>query len=93
MSEPLTVENRPEESRFVCIVDGLTNVADYQMRGDRIVMTHTWVDPSLQGRGIAAALVAAAMQHARDHGLKVVPACSYVDAYMRRRPELADLRG
>jgi uncharacterized protein len=92
MSESLTVEHRPEESRFVCVVDGITNVADYQMRGDRIVMTHTWVDPSLQGRGIAAALVATALLHARDQGLKVVAACSYVDAYLRRRPELADLR-
>jgi uncharacterized protein len=88
----LVVENRPGESRFVCVVDGITNEAAYRVQGDRIVMHHTWVDPSLQGRGIAAAMAAFAMQHAREHGLKVVAACSYIDAYMRRKAELADLR-
>jgi uncharacterized protein len=86
------VENRPAENRFVCVVDGITNEAAYRLQADRIVMHHTWVDPSLQGRGIAAALAAAAMQYARDHHLKVVASCSYIDAYMRRKPELADLR-
>ena len=55
-------------------------------------LTHTAVDPRLQGRGIAAALVAAALDHARREGLKVVPQCSYVDAYMRRHPQTEDLR-
>jgi hypothetical protein len=43
----LVVENRPGESRFVCVVDGITNEAAYRVQGDRIVMHHTWVDPSL----------------------------------------------
>jgi hypothetical protein len=50
-------------------------------------MTHTEVPAELEGRGIAAALVAAAMAHAKANGLKVEPLCSYVRAYMRRHPE------
>ncbi len=91
MDRDLVVEHRPAEQRFVCIVDGITNVADYRLSGGRMLMTHTGVDPSLQGRGIAAELVRTALQHARDQGLKVVPACSYVDAYLRRHPEYDDL--
>jgi predicted GNAT family acetyltransferase len=41
----------------------------------------------LEGRGIAAALVQAALAHAKANGFKVNPLCSYVRAYMRRRPE------
>ncbi len=92
MNTPLPIEHRPAEHRFVCQVDGLLSCAEYQLFPGRMVMTHTVVDPRLQGRGIAAALVAAALAHARAEGLKVVPRCSYVDAYMRRHPDTADLR-
>ena len=47
---------------------------------------HTHVPAPLEGRGIAAALVAATLAHARAQGLRVRPVCSYVAAYMRRRP-------
>ena len=62
------------------------------MDGQVMRMTHTFVHPSLEGRGIAAALVGAAFEHAREKGLKVQPLCSYVYAYMQRHPETRDLR-
>lgn len=59
---------------------------------DRIVggvmrLTHTEVPPAIEGRGIAAALVRAALAHAEANGLKVEPWCSYVRTYLRRHPE------
>jgi predicted GNAT family acetyltransferase len=54
-------------------------------------MTHTEVAPELEGQGIAAELVRAALAHAREHGLKVRPLCSYVQAYTRRHPEVQSL--
>jgi predicted GNAT family acetyltransferase len=86
------VEHLAERGRFQAMVDGLRCVADYRLAGDVMVMTHTEVPDELAGRGIAAALVSAALRHAREHGLKVRPACSYVQAYMRRHPETNDLR-
>ena len=44
-------------------------------------------------QGIAAALVRAALAHAREQGLKVRPLCSYVQAYVRRHPEVQSLLG
>jgi predicted GNAT family acetyltransferase len=78
-------------SRFEATVEGLTCVADYRLQGGVMQMTHTGVPPQLEGRGIAAALVRAAMDFARAQGHKVHPACSYVAAYMRRHPETQDL--
>ena len=78
--------------RFVATVEGRPCVADYQIRGKVMWMTHTAVPMPLEGRGIAAELVRSALVFAREHGLKVEPACSYVDAYMRRHPETDDLR-
>lgn len=54
-------------------------------------IVHTEVPPQAEGRGIAAALVDAALAHARVQGLRVRPSCSYVRSYMRRHPETQDL--
>ena len=54
-------------------------------------MNHTGVPRPLEGRGIAAQLVATALAWARTQGHKVKPTCSYVAAYMRRHPETQDL--
>jgi hypothetical protein len=66
-------------------------VCDYQLAGRVMEITHTGVPPAVEGRGIAAELVAAALAHARANGWKVRPICSYVQAYMRRHPETLDL--
>jgi len=78
-------------SRFETIVDGHLCVADYQLDDGVMTMTHTLVPPALEGRGIAAALVAAALAHARTAGLRVRPACSYVARYMQRHRDTLDL--
>ena len=90
-AEVIQIEHLPERGRFQARVDGLLCVADYRLRGNCMEMTHTEVPPVLGGRGIAARLVRAALDHARAHGLKVLPLCSYVRAYMRRHPDTQDL--
>ena len=89
--EPSQVRHEPDKQRFVADIDGHRCVADYRVRGDVMQMVHTGVDPSLQGRGIAAALVDAALKHARSAGLRVDPICSYVRVYMARHSETRDL--
>ena len=87
----IDVRHEPDNRRFVTIVDGSQAVLDYQ-RGDRMIsLVHTGVPAEIGGRGVAAALVRAALDHARAEGLKVVPACSYVAAYLKRHPQDADL--
>lgn len=92
MSKPaLAITHLPERGRFQAQVDGHLCVADYRRDGDRMLMTHTEVHPELQGRGVAAQLVRAALAHARAQRLTIVPLCSYVRAYVRRHPEHQDL--
>lgn len=85
------IEHLPERGRFQTRVDGHLCVADYRLAGDRMQMIHTEVHPALQGHGVAARLVQAALDHARAHGLKVEPLCTYVRVYMRRHPQTQDL--
>ena len=89
--EDIVVRHNTAESRFEVITDGRLSVADYQLRGGEMVMTHTFVPPELRGRGIAEKLVRAALEYAQGEQLRVVPACSYVDVFIRRHAEFQSL--
>jgi uncharacterized protein len=91
MTEALAIRNNLEAQRFEASIEGQLAVCDYRRQGDLLVLPHTLVPPALQGHGIAAQLVKSALDWARAEGLKVRPVCSYVAAYMRRRPETQDL--
>ncbi len=86
------IQHHTARHRFECTVEDRLCVADYRMAGNVMQMTHTAVHPSLEGRGIAAALVAAALAHARAQGFKVDPQCAYVRSYMQRHPETLSLQ-
>ncbi len=86
-----TIEHWPERSRFLTTVDGRLGIADYRLADGVMHMTHTEVDPALEGRGVAATLLEAAFAHARANGLRVNPLCSYVRVYMQRHPQTQDL--
>lgn len=91
MENPPNVVHNAGAQRFETRVDGHLSLAEYRLSDGVMHMTHTEVPPALQGRGIAAALVAQALAHARAHGLKINPQCSYVRAYMQRRPDTHEL--
>lgn len=90
-AKDIAVRHNAAESRFEATVDGQLSVADYQLREGEMVMTHTYVPPTLRGRGIAEKLVRAALEHAKKEQLRVVPACSYVDVFIQRHAEYRTL--
>ena len=65
----------------------------YAIEDGKHVFDHTEVPPSLRGQGVAGMLAKTAFEHAREHGWTVVPACSYIDVYLKRHPEYTDLVG
>jgi predicted GNAT family acetyltransferase len=88
----VVVVHRPEAARFEASVDGRMCVADYRLYRGVMSIVHTAVPKSLAGRGIAAALIRAVLDHARGAGLKVRPDCSYAELWMQRHPDYDDLR-
>jgi predicted GNAT family acetyltransferase len=65
-------------------------IAIYHQQGDSLIFTHTEVPPADEGRGHASRLVEAALKDTHRRGLKIVPACSFVAAFVRRHPEFRD---
>jgi predicted GNAT family acetyltransferase len=64
----------------------------WQARGNARIANHTYVPPEARGKGIAAQLVEALVEDAKEQDFTIVPQCSYVDAAFRRHPEWAKLR-
>ena len=87
----MKIEHRPELSRFEYASGGDLAVCDYLREGSVWTLTHTFVPETLRGGGVAAALVKTALDHIRAENGRVVPACSYVAAYIQRHPGYASL--
>ena len=88
---PSTPHDNRAEQEFEMVVNGRQAVAAYQREGGTITFTHTKVPPSMEGQGIGSKLVRFALDSARDEGLKVVPQCPFVAAFIERHPEYRDL--
>jgi predicted GNAT family acetyltransferase len=76
---------------FAAQVDGERAVLQYHLAAPVMTIVHTRVPAAIGSRGIAAELTRAALDAARAEGWKVVPACSYAVAFIRRHTEYADL--
>ena len=89
--QELAIHHNVAGSRFELPVEGGLAECAYRLQGEVMNIVHTEVPPASEGRGIAAALVRAALAYARARGHKVRPSCSYVRVYMRRHPDTLDL--
>jgi uncharacterized protein len=67
-------------------------VLEYRLRGtDHLVLVHTGVPHRMEGRGVATLLARAALEYARAQQMRVVPLCSFVQAFLKRHPEYMDV--
>jgi uncharacterized protein len=86
------VRNNPEERRYELVrEDELLGEIEYRTEQGAIVLVHTEVSPAAEGQGIASRLVAGTLEDIRARGLRIVPQCRFVAAYLERHPEQLDL--
>ncbi|WP_315832844.1 GNAT family N-acetyltransferase [Bradyrhizobium prioriisuperbiae] len=85
------VVNNEARHRFELEVEGHIAAAYYDLKPGVIIFTHTEVPKELGGKGIGSKLVKGALEQVRHDGLKVVPDCPFVKAYIAKHPESADL--
>lgn len=88
-----TIAHEPDAQRYALHIDGsLIAVLDYRINGDRISFTHTFTNPRHRGKGLAADLVAYAIDDVeRTSTRQVVPMCWYVADWFEAHPERAGL--
>jgi predicted GNAT family acetyltransferase len=78
-------------SRFELDAGGATAFMKYRLAGGVLTLDHTETPVEARGRGLASQLVQSVLEAARARGLKVVPRCPFVTAYIARHPEFRDI--
>jgi predicted GNAT family acetyltransferase len=87
-----TVRDNPAELRYEILSgDELLGMIRYVKEPGTVVLVHTEIRPKSEGQGVGSRLVAGALADIRSRGLKLVPVCPFVRAYMTRHPEYDDL--
>jgi predicted GNAT family acetyltransferase len=90
-AEPRLVDNEADQRYELWVADDLVGTIEYRMLPEAIVLVHTETDPAFAGRGFGTRIVHEALADLRSRGLKLVPQCSFVRAYLRRHPDEADV--
>lgn len=85
------VRNNTDENRYELSVDGHLAATYYRIADGVITFVHTKVPDALAGRGVASTLIKGALDQVRAAGLKVVPQCPFVRAYIEKHSDYADL--
>jgi len=85
------VQKTTATRRFELDVDGQVVFANYERRGEALVIRHVEAPVPLRGTGAAGRLMQGVAEIARNEGLKIAPLCGYAWAWIRRHKEYADL--
>jgi predicted GNAT family acetyltransferase len=79
------------ERRFEVKLDGEIAFAEYRLIDHGIILPHTVVPEAFEGKGVGSALAKTALGYAREHGLKVIPLCTFMAGYISKHPEWRDV--
>jgi predicted GNAT family acetyltransferase len=91
-NERIQFSRNEAAQRYEISLDGQrVGLADYVERDGVVAIPHTEIDPTSGGQGLAGALVEYALDDLAARGMQVIPACSFVAAYIQQNPQYAGL--
>ena len=86
------IEHNEAKSRYDIFLDGeLAGYAEYAEHAGVRDFNHTLTESRFRGHGVAAQVVGHALADTRAAGFKVRASCWYVDEYIAKHREFADL--
>jgi predicted GNAT family acetyltransferase len=85
------IVNNTAKHRYELSVDGHVAATYYTLADGIITFVHTEVPPELGGRGIGSKLIKGALDQVRASGLKVIPQCPFVKAFIEKNAAYQDL--
>ena len=90
--EDIDVRFEEKAKRFTVRLDGKIAYLTFKKdEENQVVFDHTYVPEEYREQGIAGEIVKTGMEWAKKKGLKVVPACSYVEWWIGQNPEYNDI--
>jgi predicted GNAT family acetyltransferase len=85
------VRNNVALNRYELETEAGLAVANYRLLPGAVAIFHTEVPLPLRGRTIGARLVQGVLEDLSRQGLKLIPQCSFVRAFIARHPEFKAL--
>jgi predicted GNAT family acetyltransferase len=91
-SADAVLTDNSEQQRYELLLDGaVAGFAQYRSRPGLIAFIHTEIDDAFEGQGLGGRLISFALDDARRQELAVLPFCPFVEGYIQRHPEYAEL--
>jgi len=89
----MQIEHDTDAERFIAHIPGGGNaLLSYDRPHPTVIdVRTTYVPMKERGKGIAAALMRAAVDYAREQGYHVIPTCSYAQDWFDKHADEADL--
>lgn len=94
MVEPeMHIEHDTDAARFIAHLPGGGNaLLTYDRPSPMVIdVRTTYVPTKMRHRGVASALMQAAVRYAREQGYQIVPSCSYAQTWFDRHAEERDV--
>ena len=94
--EVLNIRHDSDRHRFHLVINDHQDAElVYRFRdlkaGKAMDFVRTYVPPASRNKGIGEELVNHGVAYARENNYKIIPTCSFVQAYLDKRPGLKDL--
>ncbi|MTE21705.1 GNAT family N-acetyltransferase [Streptomyces sp. TRM43335] len=91
-NRPVSIIDAPAHSRFEARVGTtLTGFVDYVRTDDLVSYPRVVVSRPFRGQGIGDRLLRTAVEDARRRGLRIRPACAFVEQWLELNPEYREL--
>ena len=89
----MPIQHNSDDQQFITTRHGYGAELGYCFPDEGVIdFTHTFVDESLRGKGVADELARTALDFARDENLKVKTSCTFMAKFVKRNhSEYADL--
>jgi len=94
MTPTLNIQFEEDKNRgrfYADLGGGYEAEMTYVRNHNQMIIDHTGVPKQFEGRGIAAKLVVAGVEFARQNKRKIVPICPYVVVQFKRHKDWADV--
>ena len=91
----MEINHRKEENKgaFVATENEVkAGEMTYSKAGEeKIIIDHTEVHPEFNGKGVGKQMVFAAVEYARENGIKILPLCPFAKAMFDKNKDIRDV--
>ena len=92
MDSRIAIRNSTDSGSYDAVLgDQVIGTIVYELRGNRMVVTHTVVDSEFRGQGIASALARTALDDLVTSGMTLTSYCGFIADFIDRNPGYAQV--